>query len=71
MKIVPFDKREVANKKKSFAASKSVVEPVARDTNKTRRKTTRARLVGETVKTEKPVSNLKKDLKKIAKKSRG
>ncbi len=64
MKTNPYDKREVADKKKAFASTKRTIAPVAKDTNKTRRKETRARLVGETVKTEKPKSNLKKDMKR-------
>lgn len=36
----PFDKREVKDKKKAFASTKKNVKPVAKDTNKTRRKNT-------------------------------
>ena len=41
------------------------VKPVAKDTNKTRRKTTKARIVGETVPKEKPTSSLKKALGRV------
>lgn len=34
----PFDKRERADTKKSFANTEKSVKPVAKDTNKTRRK---------------------------------
>lgn len=37
-KVVPYDQREVKNKKKAFAKTKKTVKPVAKDTNKTRRK---------------------------------
>lgn len=64
MKINPYDKREVAAKKKAFASTKKTVSPAAKDTNKTRRKETRSRIVGATVKTEKPKSNLKRDMRR-------
>jgi hypothetical protein len=38
MKVKPYDKREVKNDKKAFARTKKTVDPVAMDTNKTRRK---------------------------------
>ena len=34
---VPFDKREVKDKKKAFKNTKKTVKSVAKDTNKTRR----------------------------------
>lgn len=34
----PFDKRENKDKKKAFANTEKSVKPVAKDTNKTRRK---------------------------------
>jgi len=60
----PYDRRGEKVTDKAFKSVERGVKPVAKDTNKTRRKTTRARIVGETVKTEKPKSNLKKDMKK-------
>ena len=38
MKPKPFDRREETAKKKAFAKTSSDVKPVAKDTNKTRRK---------------------------------
>jgi hypothetical protein len=60
----PYDRRGEAITKKAFKSVERGVKPVARDTNKTRRKTTRARTVGETVKKEKPTSNLKKVMRR-------
>lgn len=60
----PFMRREEAITSKAFKAVDKSVKAVAKDTNKTRRKTTKSRIVGETVKKEKPISNLKKDMKK-------
>lgn len=60
----PYDRREEKVKNKAFKSVEKSVKPVAKDTNKTRRKTTKARIVGETVKKEKPASNLKKDMKR-------
>ena len=37
-KPVPANKREVKNEKKAFAKTNKTVKPVAKDTNKTRRK---------------------------------
>lgn len=37
-KVVPYDKREVKNKDKAVAKTEKAVAPVAKDTNKTRRK---------------------------------
>lgn len=37
-KPVPANKREVKNEKKAFANTEKTVKPVAKDTNKTRRK---------------------------------
>lgn len=50
----PYNKREDKDTKKAFKSVAKSVKPVAKDTNKTRRKETRARLVGPTVKAEKP-----------------
>lgn len=60
----PYDRRGEAITKKAFKSVERGVKPVARDTNKTRRKTTRARTVGETVKKEQPTASLKKVMKK-------
>ena len=60
----PYDRRAEKDTKKAFKSRDKEVAPVARDTNKTRRKTTRERTVGATVKTEKPAANLKKAVKK-------
>jgi hypothetical protein len=49
---------------KAFKSVEKSVKPVAKDTNKTRRKETKSRIVGETVKKVKPTSNLKKVMKK-------
>jgi len=46
--------------KKAFEGVEKSVKPVARDTNKTRRTSTKARKVGVTVKKELPVSSQKK-----------
>ena len=35
---VPYNKREVKNEKKAFRNTEKTVKPVAKDTNKTRRK---------------------------------
>ena len=37
-KPVPFNRREVKNEKKAFGRTVKSVKPVAKDTNKTRRK---------------------------------
>lgn len=37
-KVVPFNKREEKDNKKAFAKTEKSVKPVAKDTNKTRRK---------------------------------
>ena len=60
----PYNRRGEAVTKKAFKSVERGVKPVARDTNKTRRKTTRARTVGETVKTEMPTASMRKVLKK-------
>jgi predicted nucleotide-binding protein (sugar kinase/HSP70/actin superfamily) len=60
----PYDRREEKSMNKAFKSVKRGVKPVAKDTNNTRRKETRERLVGETVKKVKPTSNLKKVMKK-------
>ncbi len=63
-KAVPYNKREAKLEKSGVNSTEKGVKPVAKDTNKTRRKTTKKRITGETVAKVKPVSNLKKDLKK-------
>jgi hypothetical protein len=60
----PYDRRGEKITSKAFKSVEKSVKPVAKDTNKTRRKTTKARIVGDTVPTEKPRSNLKKVLSK-------
>lgn len=37
-KVVPYQKRSVKNAKKAFSKTMHTVKPVAKDTNKTRRK---------------------------------
>jgi len=64
MKVNPYNKREEKNAKAAFARTESTVKPVAKDTNKTRRKETKARIVGVTEKAATPKSNLKRDMKK-------
>lgn len=59
-----YDRRAESDTKKAFKSVEKSVKPVAKDTNKTRRKETRARLTGPTVKKTGPMSNLKKDMKK-------
>ena len=61
----PYDRRSEKVTAKAFKSVEKSVKPVARDTNKTRRKETKARIVGDTVPTEKPRSNLKAVIKKI------
>lgn len=60
----PYNRRGEGITKKAFKSVEQGVKPVARDTNKTRRKTTRTRTVGETVKKELPTASLKKVMKK-------
>lgn len=62
--VNPYDAREVKSAKKAMASTKKSVKPVAKDTNKTRRKETKARITGPTVPDEKPKTNLKKDMKR-------
>lgn len=38
MKVNPYNKRAAKNAKKAFANTKKTVDPVSKDTNKTRRK---------------------------------
>ena len=63
----PYDRRGEKITSKAFKSVEKSVNPVAKDTNKTRRKTTRERIVGETVPKEKPVSNLKVVLTRVKK----
>ncbi len=60
----PYHKREQGISNGAFKKNSKAVAPVAKDTNKTRRKETRARIIGETVSNVKPKSNLRKDMKK-------
>lgn len=61
----PYMRRPEKDTKKAFAASTKPVKPVAKDTNKTRRKTTKSRIIGaDAKKIEKPGSTLKRDMKK-------
>lgn len=64
----PYNRRGEKITAKAFKSVDKSVKPVAKDTNKTRRKMTRERLIGDTVPTEKPHSNLRKVLSKISKK---
>jgi hypothetical protein len=61
----PYNRRDEEDTKKAFKAVEKSVAPVAKDTNKTRRKETMKRKESPiTLKTVKPKSNLKKDMKK-------
>ena len=62
--INPYNKREDINAEKAMKSTHKGVKPVAKDTNKTRRTETKARLVGVTEKAATPKSHLKKDMKK-------
>jgi hypothetical protein len=62
----PYNRREESSMNKAFKSVERGVKPVAKDTNKTRRKETRKRLVGETEKAAKPAPS--RNLKKIMKK---
>lgn len=57
-------RRQEKSTAKAFKSVEKSVNPVAKDTNKTRRTTTRKRIVGDTVPATKPRSNLKKDMRK-------
>lgn len=54
MRINPYNRREVKDDKKAMASTERGVKPVAKDTNKTRRKETMKRKEGPTVKAVKP-----------------
>jgi hypothetical protein len=60
----PYNRRNEAVTAKAFKSVKKSVDPVAKDTNKTRRKNTRTRIVGETVPRVKPHVSLVKDMKR-------
>jgi hypothetical protein len=61
----PYDRRNEAVTKKGFKAVEKSVKPVAKDTNKTRRKETMKRKESPiTIKNGKPHTNLKKDMRK-------
>ena len=62
--VNPYNKREDKNAEKDMKSTIKGVKPVAKDTNKTRRTETKARLVGVTEKAATPKSPLKKDMKK-------
>ena len=64
----PYDRHEEKVTKKAFKSVEKSVKPVAKDTNKTRRTETRARIVGDTVSNVEPRANLKAVLKKITNK---
>ena len=60
----PYMRKSEKETSKAFKSVEKSVKPVAKDTNKTRRKETRARIVGATVKKERPESHLKRDMRK-------
>ena len=60
----PYMRRSEKDTDKAFKSVEKGVKSVAKDTNKTRRKETRARIVGATVKKEPPASHLKRDMRK-------
>jgi len=60
----PYMRREEKDTAEAFKSVERGVKPVAKDTNKTRRKETMARKEGHTVARVKPTSNLKKVLSK-------
>ena len=62
--VNPYNKREVKNEEKAMKATNKGVKPVAKDTNKTRRPETRARLIGVTEKAATPKTRIKADMKK-------
>lgn len=60
----PYNRRGEKITDKAFKSVEKSVKPVAKDTNKTRRKETKSRIVGDTVPAVKPRSSLKKALTK-------
>lgn len=60
----PYDRHEDKVTKKAFKSVEKSVKPVAKDTNKTRRKETLARKEGPKVPAVKPTSNIRKEMKK-------
>ena len=60
----PYDRHSEGVTKKAFKSVEQGVKPVARDTNKTRRKETTKRIVGTTEIAQRPAPNLKKAVKK-------
>lgn len=60
----PYKKRSGELTTKAFAAVEKSVKPVAKDTNKTRRPETRERKLTNDQPKVKPVSPLKKDMKR-------
>lgn len=61
----PYDRRAEKDTRKAFKSVDKSVKPVAKDTNKTRRKETLRRKESETViKTGKPHKHLKSEMKK-------
>lgn len=63
----PYMRREERDTAEAFKSVERGVKPVAKDTNKTRRKETMKRKEGHTVAAVKPVSNLKKALSRLSK----
>lgn len=60
----PYDRREEKIADKAFKSVSQSVKPVSKDTNKTRRKTTRSRIMGETVPSVRGVDSMKKVMKR-------
>lgn len=60
----PYHRRGEKIKDTAFKKVGKSVKAVAKDTNKTRRKATKARIVGDTVPAENPKPTLKKVIKK-------
>lgn len=52
--VEPYSKREVKADKKAMASTEKSVKPVAKDTNKTRRKETKERIAGPKGKAKSP-----------------
>lgn len=61
----PYNRRTQKIDDKAFKSVEKSVRPVAKDTNKTRRKNTRERKIEPTVPNVKPRSDLKKVMKKL------
>lgn len=63
--LSPYNRRGEKITSKAFSSVGKSVEPVAKDTNKTRRKETMSRREGETLPYIKPIVSLKKALSKV------